>query len=233
MVHYFQTNKFWSNIALIFKVLLYLYSVVFVQSGINFDECNNITDKMPVMVWLTYEVFVFYLNLFGVVFFLMVSTYAQFKTIRDRLGLAGDMRDRLDFLKYCYDDLHWWQLWFNQVGLYAAGLSFRVNREDALGLSAAQAGVIIFCGAVLMKTIYFKETFEFDTLTKTLLGGLLLITLMLIPRYSWLREEEFTWWSPVVLEIIIAHIMVFVQMLFEWFTLESRKNSWKKDLMFR
>jgi len=29
---------------------------------------------MPVMVWLTYEVFVFYLNLFGVVFFLMVST---------------------------------------------------------------------------------------------------------------------------------------------------------------
>ena len=113
MVHYFQTNKFWSNIALIFKVLLYLYSVVFVQSGINFDNCNDVTDKMPVMVWLTYEVFVFYLNLFGVVFFLMVSTYDQFKTIRDRLGLAGDMRDRLDFLKYCYDDLHWWQLWFN------------------------------------------------------------------------------------------------------------------------
>lgn len=61
-----------------------------------------------------------------------------------------------------------------------------------------------------MKTIYFKSTFEFDTLTKTLLGGLLLITLMLIPRYKWLREEKFIWWAPIVLEIIVAHIMVFV-----------------------
>ena len=106
--HYFQSNKFWSNIAMISKVLLYLYAVVSVQSGINYDECNDVTDKMPVMVWLTYEVFAFYMNLFGVAFFLMVSTFAQFKTIRDRLGLAGDMRDKMDFLKYCQDDLHWW-----------------------------------------------------------------------------------------------------------------------------
>jgi hypothetical protein len=92
---------------------------------------------------------------------------------------------------------------------------------------------MLLCGAILMKTIYFKSTFEFDTLTKTLLGGLLLVTLMLIPRYSYLRAEEFTWWSPVVLEIIIAHMMIFVQMAFEYVTLESSKNSWKKDLMFR
>ena len=74
--HYFNSNKLWSNLCLISKVLLYLWAVVFVQSGINFDECNNVTDKMPVMVWLTYEVFVFYLNLAGVVFFLIVSTFA-------------------------------------------------------------------------------------------------------------------------------------------------------------
>jgi len=30
LVHYFQTNKFWSNVCLILKVLLYLYSVVLV-----------------------------------------------------------------------------------------------------------------------------------------------------------------------------------------------------------
>lgn len=183
-----KANRFWSNLFIIIKVLFYLYAVVFVQSAINYDECNDVTDQMPVMVWLTYEVFAFYMNLFGVVFFLMVSTYVQFKTIRDRLGLAGDMRDRLDFLRYCYEDLHWWQHWFIQVGLYLAGLTFRVNRDDALGLSASQAAIILICGAVLMKTIYFKSTFEFDTLTKTLLGCILLITLMLIPRYKWLRE---------------------------------------------
>ena len=188
---------------------------------------------MPVMVWLTYKVFAFYMNLFGVVFFLAVSTYVQFKTIRDRLGLAGDMRERLDFLRYCYEDLHWWQHWFIQLGLYAAGLAFRVNRDDALGLSASQAAVILICGAILMKTIYFKSTFEFDTLTKTLLGCILLITLMLIPRYKWLREQKFIWWAPVVLEIIIAHIMIYIQMLFEWITLSQRMIGLKEDLMFR
>ena len=112
-------------------------------------------------------------------------------------------------------------------------MAFRVNRDDALGLSAAQAGVILLCGALLMKTIYFKSTFEFDTLTKVLLGGLLLINLMLIPRYSWLRENQFLWWSPVVLEIIIAHVMVFIQMLIEWLTMNKRIENWKKELMFR
>jgi hypothetical protein len=108
-----------------------------------------------------------------------------------------------------------------------------VNRDDALGLSAAQAFVILICGAALMKTIYFKSSFEFDTLTKVLLGGMLLITLMLIPRYKWLRENQFIWWSPVVLEIILAHVMIFVQMLFEWLTQNQRLENWKKDLMFR
>lgn len=85
-------NKLWANIFIIAKVLICIYAVVFVQSGITYDACNDVTDQMPVMVWLTYEVIAFYLNLFGVVFFLLISTQAQFKNIRDRLGLAGKMR---------------------------------------------------------------------------------------------------------------------------------------------
>ena len=94
-----------------------------------------------------------------------------------------------------------------------------MNHDDALGLSASQAAVILLCGAVLMKTIYFKSSFEFDTITKVLLGGMLLITLMLIPRYKFLRENQFIWWGPVILEMILAHVMIFVQMLFEWLTM--------------
>lgn len=128
--------------------------------------------------------------------------------------------------------MHWWQLWFVQVGLFLAGLSFRVNQEDSLGLSASQSFVILLCGAALCKTLYFKQTFEFDTLTKVLLGGLLLITLMLVPRYVWLRSKSFIWWAPVVLEIIVAHCMIFVQLAIESWTLEDLKNQWKKDTMF-
>lgn len=120
-----KNHKFWGNLALVAKVAIYLYGVLFVQSGITYDDCNDVTDNMPVMIWLTYEVIAFYLNLFSVIFFLIISTFVQFKTIRDRKKLAGNMRTKMDFLRYAYDDLHWWQLWFTQLGLYAAGLAFR------------------------------------------------------------------------------------------------------------
>jgi len=93
--------------------------------------------------------------------------------------------------------------------------------------------VILLCGAALNKTLYFSQKFEFDTLTKTLLGGLGIITMMLIPRYFYLRENKFLWWSPVVLEIIVAHIMLFVQMGAEYVTFKERMNQWKYDIMFQ
>lgn len=70
----FKSNKFWANVFMVVKTLTYIYAVVYIQSGITYDECNDVTDQMPVMVWLTYEVIVFYLNLFGVIFFLFIST---------------------------------------------------------------------------------------------------------------------------------------------------------------
>lgn len=226
-------NKFWANVLLIAKVLIYLYAVVFVQSGITYDECNKVTDQMPVMVWLTYEVIAFYLNLFGVVFFLLVSTFATFKNFRDRLGLAGDMRERLDFLKYSQDDLHWWQFWFCQLGLYIAGLSFRINMEDSLGLSATQAACLLVSGGILGKTFYFKSDFQFDTVSRTFFGISVALSLMLIPRYFWVREKGFLWWSPVVMELIVAHLMTVFQFLFEWATLKEKINTWKYDIIFK
>lgn len=40
----FKNNKFWANIFLVLKVLIYLYAVVYVQSGITYDGCNDVTD---------------------------------------------------------------------------------------------------------------------------------------------------------------------------------------------
>lgn len=228
-----KNHKFWANIALVAKVLIYIYAVLFVQSGITYDECNDITDKMPVMVWLTYEVIAFYLNLFSVVFFLIISTFVQFKTIRDRMNLAGNMRTKMDFLRYAYDDLHWWQFWFCQLGLYCAGLAFRTNEDKSLGLSASQVATILLCGACLLKTLYFNQQFEIGTVHKVFLGGMLLITFMLIPRYQYLRQNKFPWFGPVVLQIIVAHFMVFVQLAIDYFTFRSKVTEWKFDVMFQ
>jgi len=117
-----------ANSLFVAKVGIYLYAVMEVQTGITFEECNEVTDASHVMAWLTYEVIAFYLNLISVVFFLIIASFKQFKTIRERLGYAGQERKYLDFLAHCMEDLHWWQLWFVQVTLYITGLLLRRNK---------------------------------------------------------------------------------------------------------
>lgn len=85
----------------------------------------------------------------------------------------------------------------------------------------------------MLGTLYFNKEFEIGTTQKVFLGGLALITLMMIPRYKYLRDNNFPWFSPVVLEIIIAHIMVFVQLAVDYFTFKSKVTEWKFDIMFR
>lgn len=81
--------KTWANLFLVLKVGVYLYAVMKVQVGITFPNCTEVTDRMHVMAWLTYEVVAFYLNIISVVFFLIVASCKKFKTIRERLGFAG------------------------------------------------------------------------------------------------------------------------------------------------
>jgi hypothetical protein len=87
-------------------------------------------------------------------------------------------------------------------------------------------------GAFLMKQLYFNNHFEFTNTTKVLMGANLLVTLMLIPRYFYLREQGATWWAPVVLEIIVSHILIYAQMAIEYFTWNNKKIKWQKELMF-
>ena len=100
--------KSFANMFLVLKVCIYIYAVMEVQTGITFDKYTEITDNSHVMAWLTYEVVAFYLNIISVVFFLMIASFKRFKTIRERLGLAGQQRKKQDFLTYCRDDIHWW-----------------------------------------------------------------------------------------------------------------------------
>jgi len=44
------------------------------------------------MAWLTYEVLCFYFNLISLGVFIFINNIKKFKSIRDRLGLAGKAR---------------------------------------------------------------------------------------------------------------------------------------------
>lgn len=151
--------KTWANAFLVLKVGIYLYVVQEVQVGITFPNCTEVTDRMHVMAWLTYEVVAFYLNLIAVAFFLLVASFKKFKTIRERLGFAGQQRKTMDFLTYVKDDIHWWQMWFVQLTLYICGLAFRTTTSYAIGLSASQTGIIVLLGLACIRQLYFNSKF--------------------------------------------------------------------------
>lgn len=54
----------------------------------------------------------------------------------------------------------------------------------------------------------------------------LLLCLMLIPRYFYLRDAGSVWWAPIVMEIIVAHCIIYFQMGIEYFTWNERKTKW-------
>jgi hypothetical protein len=95
-----------------------------------------------------------------------------------------------------------------------------------------QISIILTLGAVLVKSVYFSEVFEFSQRTKILLGALVFVCLMMIPRYFYLRGEGSIWWAPVVLEILVAHVFMFLQMGIDFFSWNNRKIKWQKELMF-
>jgi hypothetical protein len=104
--------KVMANIFLMLKMMFYFIAILRIQSSIDFTKGSAVTDKSQVMAWLTFEVLVFYLNITSMVAFILIQNFKKFKSIRDRVGLAGEQRKDLDFLVYSKDDIHWFSTWF-------------------------------------------------------------------------------------------------------------------------
>lgn len=218
-----------ANLMLVSKVLGYLYVVMMVQNGIDYTYCSEITDKMPVMAWLTYEVSAFYFNLLGLMIFLVVASFKKFRTMREREGFAGNMRKTQDFLSYCKEDVHWFQIWFLQVGLFTSGMLFRGagDLKDSIGVATSESAALLLFGLFLMVHIYFGEDkFKFTSTTYILLGATFVIACAMINRFLVSMQENRIWWAPVVLEMIVAHMLIYVQMGIEYCTWTQKKLGW-------
>lgn len=124
-------------------------------------------------------------------------------------------------------------MWFVQATLFVCGLAFRTNSSYAIGLSASQVAIIILLGAFCIRQLYFNSKFQFKEYTKVFLGSLFLVCLMMIPRYFYLRNEGSVWWAPIVLEIIVAHMVMFVQMAIEFYTWDEKRTKWAQELIFK
>ena len=51
--------------------------------------------------WITCVVFIFYFNFLSMLIFVILSRFYKFRTLREKAGLGGNMRNTVDFLEFC------------------------------------------------------------------------------------------------------------------------------------
>lgn len=224
--------KVLANVFLMFKMMFYFIYILMIQQSIDFTECSSVTDESQVMAWLTFEILTFYLNIVSLAAFIFIQNIKKFKSIRDRLGLAGDQRKTVDFLVYSKDDIHWFSCWFIQLTLSILALVFRNKVDLDIKWSVVQVFTKHVLGAFLIRQLYFNSKFQFKTNTKVVLGLTVLINFMEILKYSQLQAMGSTWWAPIVLLDIVLYFLLFVQMFQEYMTWGRKTFKWRQDLLF-
>lgn len=86
-------------------------------------------------------------------------------------------------------------------------------------MSAIESGVTLLLGLILVSSLYFgKGEFEFTRLTWVLLGATFIICGIMAPRFVITYDQGRIWWAPVVLEITVAHLIIYIQLGIEAYT---------------
>jgi hypothetical protein len=62
------------------------------------------------VVWLIYEVMVFYSSMFAIILLMAISRWQEFVPLRDRVNLASLKKAKTDYLLYIELDLHWFMI---------------------------------------------------------------------------------------------------------------------------
>ena len=179
---------------------------------------------------MTFEVLMFYINLISFSAFIFIQNIKKFKSIRDRVGLAGNARKVQDFLNYSKNDIHWWSAWFNQLMLCVLALVFRRN-STTQGLDIKLSVIEIFIkhafGAFLVRQLYFNSKFQVKLNTQVMLVMTLFVNTLLVFRYIDLSAKGSTWWSTIVLIDIVVYYVIFVQMLIEYQSWGAKCLKWR------
>jgi hypothetical protein len=210
-----------------------MYTVFKVQSGIFFKDCReNIVDNSQVMAWLSFEVFAFYLNIMSMGVFLLLSSIKKFRSIRDRVGLLVEDRRSQDFLVYCSEDLHWFSMWFTQVMLTVLTLVMRIRNHEQIQWTVGVLVARFILEIFVMRQVYFSSTFEVRSFSRIVLMIIFGLNCYLLKIYLGLDEKYLVWWAPCLLQDIVIHFYVFVQILFEWANWDKTVHEWKKEIAF-
>lgn len=228
-----QDRKVLGNLCFITKVFLYFASIFVVQTGIMFESCRDgVVDESQVMAWLNYEILAFYLNIVAMGVFLLLSSCKKFKSIRERMGWGAGFRKTMDFLAYCKDDIHWFCMWFTQLMLCVLALVMRTKQLDSIQWCVGLLFTRHLLEIVLLRQVYFNSKFEIKSYLKVLLGAILVLNCFLIKLYIDLEAQDSIWWAPALLQDIVLHFYIFLQLAVEWAYWGQREAEWQKEQMF-
>lgn len=190
---------------MIFKIFIYVFAIFVVQTGIVFEECRG---DSQVMAWLIYEVVAFYMNVIAMSFFLLFSSCKKYKSIRDRIGLAGDLRSKVDFLEYCKQDIHWFCIWFTQIMLSLLALIMRTKNHSGIQWAVGNLFTRQILEVFILRQVYFNSKFEIKSYVKLFCMSVFLINVYMLKLFFSMETQ--TWFGPIYLQDIVLHFFVFL-----------------------
>ena len=238
VLHYFDSkaDKVFSMLCLIVKIPVFFVIILQIQAGIDFTYCVDVINHSQVMAWLTYEVCLFYVNLISLSAFILIQNCAKFKSIQDRVGLAGkNARKEKDFLNYAKDDIHWWSAWFNQYVMAILALLLRTASMTA-GLDIKpSAGTLFlkhFFAALIIGKLYVTGMrIRRDFVTIILLISTFTLNTLQVFQYVELAAMNSKWWGTFILIDIVLYYTVFLQMAISIYVWPMKMLKWRRQLM--
>lgn len=85
---------------------------------------------------------------------------------------------------------------------------------------------------VLLQQVYFSPEAELKTYVKVLLASIFLLNCFLIKIFVDLTELNSIWWAPVLLQDIILHFYIFMQLGVEYSFWDSKVAKWRREKIF-
>mmetsp|Transcript_9819 Transcript_9819/g.16533 ORF Transcript_9819/g.16533 Transcript_9819/m.16533 type:complete len:220 (-) Transcript_9819:920-1579(-) len=171
------------------------------------------------IAWLLFEVVMFYFHIFSAIIFLVTSRFMSFRPMRERLGLGGNLRYKIDFLEYCQDDIHWFLILFTQVFLTFQAYVYRTRKEDKhfmsltlLVLKYIMEGWAIYHVFFTKKEIMFskKACLCYITLSAFIYAGLGYFVYYSITKLG-------LFWSPFLFFEITISLCCYAQVLIDYY----------------
>ena len=166
------------------------------------------------VIWLLYEVILFYSNIFGQTLFLFITriTGSKFRTLKEKLvpGFPKDKRYQEDFLFFIKDDIHWFTIVVQQLVLqaYAVYELEKINPNKADLLIIHESFVLVLFKRIM--EVYYIRKFQFSDVQfsrKHIIGqaviGLVITIILGCLAAKFLSENRFFWTSYLVYECVL------------------------------